>query len=576
MNKLDIGHKEGHWVMLQNIHLMPGFLIELEKKLDVFAAEGSNPGFRLYVSSDPATSIPIGLLERSIKLTNEPPEGLKANMKRAFTFFNKADIEEKDPKIKTILFALCYFHSVMLERRKFGPKGWNMRYPFSVGDLRDSAIVLNNYMETNASSGKIPWDDLRYIFGAIMYGGHIVDDWDRIFCAAYLENLMKDDLLEDDEAELFPYVEGKGVSFKCPAPTAYEKYIEHIETECPPETPLAFGMDPNAEIDFRTQQCLSLFKTLQDLQPRSAGAGGGGGGGLQERIQAFMLRVADECQLDQNKLNIDDIASKLGDEARTPYQNSFLQECEYMNILIRAILGSLAEIELAFKGELTMTERMEALMAAIYVNRVPAQWAKHAYASTRGLSSWLDNLKQRLDQLNAWKDDPTKKPNVTFINRLFNPQSFLTSIKQVYARDTGIELNSLTIQTDVLKKLYWEPDLPPCKEGQGAYVFGLQVEGARWEPAAGQLEESKPKKPFSVMPVVSCRAAPLVPEGKEDKSLYMCPVYKTESRGKDYVFVAQLKTKSPPQRWILAGVALLLDVEGVSDAYAPGKEVPLQ
>jgi dynein heavy chain len=150
----------------------------------------------------------------------------------------------------------------MLERRKFGPKGWNMRYPFSVGDLRDSAIVLNNYMETNASSGKIPWDDLRYIFGAIMYGGHIVDDWDRIFCAAYLENLMKDDLLEDDECELFPYVEGKGVSFKCPAPVAYEKYIEHIETECPPETPLAFGMDPNAEIDFRTQQCKSLFKTL--------------------------------------------------------------------------------------------------------------------------------------------------------------------------------------------------------------------------------------------------------------------------------------------------------------------------
>jgi dynein heavy chain len=323
-NKLDIGHKEGHWVMLQNVHLMPAFLIELEKKLDHFAIEGSNPGFRLYISSDPSNAIPIGLLEKCIKLTNEPPEGLKANMKRAFTFFDKQEIEEKDPKIKTILFALCYFHSVMLERRKFGPKGWNMRYPFSVGDLRDSAIVLNNYMETNASSGKIPWDDLRYIFGAIMYGGHIVDDWDRIFCAAYLENLMKDELLEDDECELFPYVDGKNVSFKCPTPVAYEKYIEHIETECPPETPLAFGMDPNAEIDFRTQQCRSLFKTLQDLQPRDAGASGGGGGSLQERIQAFMLRVSDECQLDQNKLNIDDISSKLGDEARTPYQNSFL------------------------------------------------------------------------------------------------------------------------------------------------------------------------------------------------------------------------------------------------------------
>ena len=56
---------------------MPGFLLELEKKLDNFAQEGSNAGFRLFVSSDPSRDIPIGLLERSIKLTNEPPQGLK-------------------------------------------------------------------------------------------------------------------------------------------------------------------------------------------------------------------------------------------------------------------------------------------------------------------------------------------------------------------------------------------------------------------------------------------------------------------------------------------------------------------
>jgi len=86
-NKLDIGHREGHWVMLQNVHLMPDFLTELEKKLELYAAEGSNPGFRLFLSSDPNNAIPIGLLEKSIKLTNEPPQGLRANMKRAITFF---------------------------------------------------------------------------------------------------------------------------------------------------------------------------------------------------------------------------------------------------------------------------------------------------------------------------------------------------------------------------------------------------------------------------------------------------------------------------------------------------------
>jgi len=68
-----------------------------------------------------------------------------------------------------------------------------------------------------------------------------------------------------------------------------------------------------------------------------------------------------------------------------------------MNALIKSIVTSLAEIELAFKGELTMTEKMEALMGAIFLNQIPAPWAKLAFPSTRGLGSWLDNLKQRLD-----------------------------------------------------------------------------------------------------------------------------------------------------------------------------------
>jgi len=186
-----------------------------------------------------------------------------------------------------------------------------------------------------------------------------------------------------------------------------------------------------------------------------------------------------------------------------------------------------------------MTEKMEILIDSIALNRVPATWSKLGYPSTRGLGSWLDNLRQRLDQLNAWKEDPQKKPHVTFINRLFNPQSFLTAIKQTYARETEQELNILTIQTQVLKKFYWEADLPVSKEGErGAYVFGLQVEGARWDISAGQLEESRPKKPFSVVPVVNCSAVVMPPPGKEDPTLYQCPVYKTELRGATYVFTA--------------------------------------
>lgn len=47
--------------------------------------------------------------------------------------------------------------------------------------------------------------------------------------------------------------------------------------------------------------------------------------------------------------------------------------------------------------------------------------------------------------------------------------------------------------------------------------------------------------------------------------MYQCPAYKTEDRGNTYVFTAQLKTRHPPRKWILAGVGIIMDVEGLSD-----------
>lgn len=77
-------------------------------------------------------------------------------------------IRQADSKTKSILFGLCHFHAIMMERKLYGPMGFNMMYPFSIGDLRDSAVCLTNYME-NSGGGKIPWQDLKYIFGEIMY-----------------------------------------------------------------------------------------------------------------------------------------------------------------------------------------------------------------------------------------------------------------------------------------------------------------------------------------------------------------------------------------------------------------------
>lgn len=299
---------------------MPTWLIELEKILDSYSGEagGGNSEFRLFLSAEPSTGIPIGILDRSIKLTNEPPAGLKANMKRAWTYFTKEEIEDKDPKIKSILFALCFFHSTLIERRRFGPKGWNMSYPFNTGDLRDSYLVMNRYMEQN-QGGKVPFNDLIYIFGEIMYGGHIVDDWDRRLCNSYLFNTMHEQLF--DELELFPYIEGKGISFKVPGQNPYEKYIEHIETSLKQETPLAYGLHPNAEIGFRTDQCKSLFNTLLELMPKETSRDEKSSDikSSNELASDLIKQLLEDSELKNKIFNMDEMKNKIDAENKGPY-----------------------------------------------------------------------------------------------------------------------------------------------------------------------------------------------------------------------------------------------------------------
>lgn len=68
-----------------------------------------------------------------------------------YLFFSQDTLEmcARENEFKSILFALCYFHAVVAERRKFGPQGWNRSYPFNTGDLTISINVLYNYLEAN-------------------------------------------------------------------------------------------------------------------------------------------------------------------------------------------------------------------------------------------------------------------------------------------------------------------------------------------------------------------------------------------------------------------------------------------
>jgi dynein heavy chain len=233
----------------------------------------------------------------------------------------------------------------------------------------------------------------------------------------------------------------------------------------------------------------------------------------------------------------------------------FIQEMDVMNGLLSEIKRSIIELQLGFRGELTMSDKMEALMDSLFMDSIPAMWVKKSWPSLRPLASWSANFSDRLAQLEEWSAAPGDIPKVTWIAGMVNPMSFLTAICQVTAQKASLPLDTLVTFTDVTKKMTVEEMDGSSRDG--AYIIGLSMQGARWDATNVQIEKSLPKEMFSVMPVMNVKA---VSKEKADvQGIYLCPVYITEQRGPTYVFQAQLKTKSPPARWVLAGVALIMD-----------------
>eukprot|EP00882_Tetradesmus_deserticola_P027286 GHRQ01030174.1.p1 GENE.GHRQ01030174.1~~GHRQ01030174.1.p1 ORF type:complete len:209 (+),score=83.33 GHRQ01030174.1:81-707(+) len=127
---------------LQNCHLAKSFMATLELLCESLLAEGRcHSSFRLWLTSYPSPEFPISVLENSIKMTNEPPKGLRAGLLRTYASdpFCSADFLEgcvNDAPFRRLLLGLAFFHSVLQERRKYGPIGFNISYEFNENDLR--------------------------------------------------------------------------------------------------------------------------------------------------------------------------------------------------------------------------------------------------------------------------------------------------------------------------------------------------------------------------------------------------------------------------------------------------------
>ena len=146
--------KRGGWVMLQNLHLMQSFLPILERRLEV-VADSAHERFRCFISAEPPPftynkNMPESLMQTCIKVANEAPADIKSNLRAAWANFSQdwIDSSSKPANLKANLMTLCFYHAVVLGRRRFGQQGWSRKYSFNVGDLMACANVLKQYVQT--------------------------------------------------------------------------------------------------------------------------------------------------------------------------------------------------------------------------------------------------------------------------------------------------------------------------------------------------------------------------------------------------------------------------------------------
>jgi len=130
----------------------------------------------------------------------------------------------------------------------------------------------------------------------------------------------------------------------------------------------------------------------------------------------------------------------------------------------------------------------------------------------------------RLAALDLWlKDGP---PRCFWLSGFFFPQGFMTGALQTYARKTRIAIDTLTFKTNIMSMD--KEDVAVAPE-DGVYVYGLFLEGARWDREAARLSEMKAGVLFDYMPCIWLE--PVEQSNFQKQELdYDCPVYKTSRR----------------------------------------------
>ena len=555
----------GKWVCLQNCHLATSWMPQLEKLVDSLDAQAMEPGFRLWLTSKPTTAFPVPVLQKGVKMILEPPKGVRNSLMGSYAQLSNEYLSSANqgPPFRKLLFGLCFFHAAVLERRSFGPMGWNIPYEFAASDLAISASQMRMFLDDMApawatalddaglapslqaggAAGRsmtpenaarsivsggdcgsvagdnargrdwvVPYAALRYLIAECNYGGRVTDDKDRRLLHAMLGTVLTPEILDDS----YKFCESGEVF--APEDSTLEGYQEFIAALPRNDTPELFGMHANAAITNAVNESRGILQSALRLQPRQAvmesaaddGSDSNSADGKADDADApsASMRssgIAGTVQTILAKLpalfDLDAAARKYPVKHEQSMNTVLLQELARFNNLLAAVRATLLNLLDALKGIVVMSSDTEGLLQSLTVGQVPEAWHAVAYPSLKPLGSWVEDLCSRVDFFSLWLSNGP--PPSFWISGFFFTQSFLTGTLQNFARKYEVPIDTVHFEFEVQTSLRPHKNSKPPSDG--AHVHGLFLEGAAWDSDECVLTDQRRHELLSPLPMLWLR-----------------------------------------------------------------------
>lgn len=558
-NLVITGQQRGYWILLQNCDLLPEWLKELEKILEDL--DKANTDFRLWLTTRPTKQFPLGILQKQIKIVTEPPAGIKNNMEDIISKIdNKSLQSQKHYGYKPLAYVLTFLHAILLDRTKYGKIGWNVAYDFNFSDFKISYELLQLYLNKSLENKEdsVPWNQLKYLIGEAMYGGRVTDDYDRRTLMTYLDEYMGDFLF--DKNHEFVFAKTSDYKYTLPDYNEKDELMNLLKELRSSDQPIAFGLHPNAEITYYSNDAKQLWTNF--LMMQSVGSQGGNSLEQARQIESIADKILDHSDFDEDveKLRIEafERAQKKGDAGLSPSEVVLYQELERFKKLSLKITSQLHDLKRALSGIIGMSAQLEELQISLYNGFLPDQWRRLAPFTQKKLVSWIQHFRKRKEQYRSWLK---REPPVMWLSGLHIPESYLTALVQTACRLKSWALDKSTLFTTVTEitdasEIIEKPDF-------GCYIRGLYLEGVSWDIKRNLIKAQKPKELIYEMPVIKIN--PVEANKLKLKDSIKVPVYVTQNRrnaaGYGHVFDADLNTDEHPSHWVLQGICMVLNTD---------------